>query len=110
MVEVENGFPINADVQLLFMDAQFNVLGSLFETQTNLINAGVVGPAPDYRVLAPTTKKSFIVVGKEKLDQLLNAEKLLFSAVLSTEDNQYVKVYSDYSLHLNMGAKVVYTY
>lgn len=110
MVEVENGFPINADVQLHFMDAQFNHLTDLFESEVNLIDAGITGPEPDYKVISPTTKKSYVLLGGDKLDLIRNAEKIIFSAVLSTESNQFVKIYSDYSMHLNLGAKVIYSY
>lgn len=110
MVEIENGFPINASVQIRFTDAQYTVLGDLFEDETNLIDAGIAGPGPDYRITSPTTRKSLVLLDREKLDLIRDAEKILFTAVLSTDGSQFVKIYSDYSMHLNLGAKVVYTY
>jgi len=110
MVEIENGFPILADIQVRFMDPQFNPLFDLFENATTLIEAGKTGPAPDYRVTSSATRKTFVVLEREKLELLQQAEKLLFSAVMSTEDNEFVKIYSDYTMNLKLGAKVIYTY
>lgn len=111
MIDVVNGFPINAGVQIAFVDQEFRVLCELFDDgEENLIAAGAVGPAPDFRVVNPTSKKSFVMLDRQKLDHLKEAHKIMFTAVLSTQENQYIKIYDDYKMQLNLGAKIIANY
>lgn len=110
MVDVLNGFPINATVQIRFVDEEYKVLGQLFEDGANLIEAGIVGDAPEFRVVTPNSKRSFVLLDREKLDILMESDKILFTAVLSTQEDQYVKIYNDYNMELNLGAKIIYNY
>lgn len=110
MVNVENGFPIQANVQITFVDENFQELGRLFETGMDLIEAGTIGGGPEYKVITAGKKKSFVMMDHEKIEALKNAYRIVFTAVLSTEEGQFVKIYDAYSMDLNLGAKVVLNY
>ena len=110
MVEITNGFPITANIQIEFVDENYNVLQSLIPASENLIESGIVGPAPKYKVTSPTIVKTFITLDREGLDLIEQSNKILFTAILSTENAQLVKIYDDYRIGLQLGAKVIYIY
>jgi hypothetical protein len=110
MVEITNGFPISADIQLDFVDQDFNVVYTLIPENERLIEAGDVGSAPEYRVTSSTSKKTFIAIDRNGLDLIEQCRNVFFKAVLGTENSQLVKIYSDYDIQLMMGAKVIYIY
>jgi hypothetical protein len=110
MVEISNGFPISADIQLEFVDQDFNVVYTLIPENERLIEAGDIGSAPEYRVTSSTSKKTFIPIDRDGLDLIEQCSNVFFTAVLATENSQLVKIYSDYDIQLNMGAKVIYIY
>ncbi len=105
-VDIENGFPINAVVQLEFVDSLYQVVHTLLPDGEQLMTAADVSGPPDYRVTNPSSKITEIVLNKEELGQLEEARQILIKAVLTTTENQVVKIYSDYSIGLELGAKV----
>jgi len=110
MIEVTNGFPINADIQLDFIDGEYNIKHSLMPSSETVIQSGIVGPSPEYRVTDPTVKKTFVLLDREGLDKVQESSQILFTAILSTENSQLVKIYDEYDIGLRLGAKVVYIY
>jgi hypothetical protein len=110
MIEITNGFPIESYIQLDFVDDDFNLLYSLIPQDERLIPSGIVGPAPKYEVLEPQSRKTFVELNRDGLDLIEQASKIHFRANLSTEDGQYVKIYDDCNIHLQLGAKVIYMY
>lgn len=110
MVEVTNGFPINAEIQLTFIDENYTPLLDLFPSSENLVEAGNIDPSTDFRVTSPTVKKTFVAIDREGLDSIEQATKIYFTAILSTDNSQLVKIYDSYNIGLELGAKVVYIY
>ncbi|MCB0805837.1 MAG: hypothetical protein KDC05_08570 [Bacteroidales bacterium] len=103
---IENGFPINADVQLYFVDSLFQVTHELLTGNERLIVAGQVGGAPDYRVNQSADKLTEIVFAAEDIERISDARKILINATLSTGDGELVKIYSDYELKVKLGARI----
>jgi len=104
-VDVSNGFPINAEIQLYFVDSVYNELHSLLPEDEILMPAAAVGNSPDYKVLAPAEKITYIELDKEEMEIITNAREIIIRATLSTYDNDLVKIYSDYSIELMVGAR-----
>ena len=104
--EIQNGFPINADVQLIFVDSVNQVLHTLFKDENRLMTAASVGGPPDFRVLSPSIRTSEISLSPEEVDRITEARKILINATLSTTGDDMVKIYSDYKMKIKMGAKV----
>ncbi len=99
-----NRFPVSASVQVYFTDANYQVLDSLIDQQDNMIVEGapISGP-PEYRVTDSTRKMTDFVLSKQKIENILSAEKLLLRAGLSTTDGQLCIIYDDYSITIKIG-------
>ena len=109
VVDTENGFPINANVQLYFVDSVYNVLHSLLHADDQLMIAAVTGSAGtpnEYKVISPSQKITYIELSEEEIQSLDEAKEIIINATLSTNQGQMVKIYSDYNINLKMGAKV----
>ncbi|MEZ5196059.1 MAG: hypothetical protein R2764_06560 [Bacteroidales bacterium] len=110
VVDIENGFPINAIVQIEFVDSVYNVLHSLLPPNDQLMIAGITGGAPDYKVISPSQKTTFFEMDRDQLESIAETKKVIISAVFSTNEGQLVKIFSDYSIDLKLGAKVELIY
>jgi hypothetical protein len=99
-----NRFPVSASVQVYFTDANYQVLDSLIDQQDNMIVEGApIGGAPEYRVTDSTRKMTDFVLSKQKIENILSAEKLLLRAGLSTTDGLLCIIYDDYSITIKIG-------
>ena len=105
-VNIENGFPINADIGVAFTDSLYNVKHQLLTGDNRLMTAGQVGSPPEYRVTGPAIKNTEIILTHEQIQKVADSEKILVTAVLSTDQNELVKIYADYLLRLKLGAKI----
>ena len=108
VVNAYNGFPINAVLQLSFLDTVTNtLLDSLFYNgEQTVFNAGPVGPAPAYRVSSIKHTVTEVFVDKARLDRIGSANKLIIRGTLTTENNPaLVKIYSDYTLELKLAVR-----
>lgn len=106
VVDIENGFPINTNVQLYFVDSVYNVLHSLLHADDQLMVAAVTGSEPDYKVISPSQKTTYIEVNDEEIKNLAETKEIIINVTLSTNNGQMVKIYNDYYINLKMGAKV----
>lgn len=104
-VIVENGFPINAAVQLAFTDSINQVIYEMFPDYELLMVAAAISDDPaNYRVESPTTEITEIPIAKEDFEKLEASKNILITAYLSTDEK--VKIFSDYEINLKMGARV----
>ncbi len=104
VVDIENGFPLNTFMQLEFVDSLYNVVHTLFPSDEQIMMAAPVGPAPGYRVAQPVRKLTQFEINEEAMQNVFMAKQIIFYATLSTSD-EFVKIYSDYSLDLKLGVK-----
>ena len=110
VVDIENGFPINTEIQLTFIDSLNQDVYKLLPDNELLMIAAAVSSAPDYKVISPAHKTTEIVLSREDLDAVEQARKIIIDANLFTTENQQVKIYSDYGIDLKLGAKVGINY
>lgn len=103
-IRTMNGFPLEVDFQAFFMDAAYEVLDSLITDQVPLIHAAPVGDAPGYKVTQPIETTFLVPFPKEKISKISQSEYMLIKGVLSTSNNENVKIYSDYSINVRMSA------
>ena len=99
-----NRFPLNAYVQVYFADGDYNVLDSLINQPDKriLVGAPVSGP-PEYRVTDSAHSVTDFELSNARINNILNAKKLLLKAALSTTDGQLCIIYDDYSLKIKIG-------
>jgi len=109
VIDIENGFPLNAKVQLDFIDSVNNIVHSLLPPDEQLMDAAPVSSPPEYKVIEPTKKLTQVVINTDNLEKVFNAKKMVFVATLSTSDG-LVKIYSDYNIGLKLGAKAEISY
>jgi hypothetical protein len=97
----DNGFPFDANVQLLLLNEQNKIVDSLFSA--NLIKAAPV----DVNYIATSIVRTIIVVPmpKAKMNELYETKKIIVRVRFNTNpDNKYLKIYSDYSMKLKLTA------
>lgn len=98
-----NGFPWDLGLQAYFLDANDNIIDSLFTT------ADIFASAPidnDGRVTGPTTVEKFILFAKTRVEYLkTNGQKMVLVTTFNTIDggNTPVKIYSDYDVTFKIG-------
>jgi len=113
-LEVNNGLPLNVGVQLAFVDASYQVLDSLFDSNSlPQVPSGKL--SADYTVdqqTGKTLKKTYAGIGKDKIKRIENARYAIVSAELNTTDFQTnpslkVKFYDYYKLDFKLAAKAL---
>ncbi len=104
-LNIENWFPLEADIQLIFTDENYNGLDTLFVPGEVLIPSGII-PANSERVLMPGKKIQDHTFDKSRILRLLNAKNILIEAGASSYQNgsTNVKIYNDYKLKIKIGA------
>ena len=107
-INTYNSFPAEASLQIYLLDADSNVIDSLFAANNNIINAAVPGDAPDYRTSSKVHKLTVSTFNGAKLRKLDKVEYMAFKATISTADagTRIVKIYSDYSVDFKVAIKV----
>lgn len=103
-IKALNGFPLELDFQAYFMSANYEMLDSLITDQVPLLHAAPVGPEPAYRVVDPIETTFVIEVPKEKMSSISASEFIIIKGVVSSTNNDNVKIYSDYTLDIRMSA------
>ncbi len=109
-ININNGFPMDALVQIYFCDSNYVKMDSLLVPLEQLINSAVLNSSGV--VIAPTLKTTQETFYKERIDRLQNARKLLVHGVLQSTNapNQNVKIYSYYNLDVKIGVQVQFNY
>ncbi len=103
-INTTNGFPLNATVQLYFVNDNFIVLDSLItDPDLTVLPGAPVSGAPDYRATVPAHKMTDVNLTSARINHIINAKKMILKAGLSTSNEQLIKIYSDYSLQIQIG-------
>jgi hypothetical protein len=91
----DNGFPLNADIQLYALDGNGHVKDSLL-LNTNIASAPLNA---NFKVIAPKRSRLEIPLSVSKIAMLKNTKKMKVVARFSTNPAaQFIKIYSTYSL------------
>jgi hypothetical protein len=108
MVNTYNDFPLDAEMQLLFMDSNQVVIDSLFTNgETFVLRGAPVGPAPALRTSSSTHTVTEVFVDRARLDNLGRAREMIVRGRLTTNNGGFdlVKVYQDYEIEVKLGVK-----
>ncbi len=106
----DNYFPVEAELQLYFADTNYVIYDSIFVDKVKIINAGIPGPAPAYRVSSPIHNMATAHLTNQGLQNLKKSRNLIISARASTYDKgqKIIKIYSDYKIKFELSAKAEY--
>ncbi len=102
---IKNGFPVDADLQIYFADANARILDSLFIGQKKIITSGTIDA--NGKVIQSINEIVDTEVDKIGLTNLFRSSKVIIKANLSTTKNgaTVVRFYDDYRLDVNLGMK-----
>ncbi len=103
--DLENGFPIESSIQLIFVDDSLNALDTLFVPGEVIIPSGLVDLNTG-RVSIPGKKVQDLVFTRSRIEKILNATQLyvVASATSFNNGNTNIKIYNDYHLKIKIGA------
>jgi hypothetical protein len=103
----KNGFPFDASIQLYMLDENNNVSDSLYTT-TNTISQALLNS--NLRVIAKKPTKLVTPVSESKMKLLYNTKKVKLKVKFNTaSQSQYIKIYSDYSIDIQLIGDINYT-
>lgn len=102
-----NGFPIDINLQVYFVDSLYNTLDSLVSPSQILLKSGTVN-ATTGRVTSATPTTFDATINKARLLKLKNAKNIVIRGSASTTNSGTtdVKIYSDYTLGFKLGVQV----
>lgn len=102
-INTDNGFPLDADLQIYFTDENLKRIDSLTVPGQNIIASAPVNPAGD--VVGSTHKITTIVMDANRFANMKNSKKVLVVAKLisSKGGTQDIKILSTYKLAVKLG-------
>ena len=109
-INSENGFPFDIDLQIYFADSLGNIVDSVFQDTDNILLAADVSPAPEYRVIEKKHNIKRVILNDSQIQSYNKAKKIIMSIGASTTNSgqDVVKIYSDYSVDIEVSASVEY--
>lgn len=106
-LNILNGMPTEAGVQIYLTDSLYNVIDTIFTPQNmEIIASGILGGSG--KVIAPTRKISDVMYYGSRLANLQNVKKALVRGYVHTTNigATIVRFYSDYAIDVKMGVQV----
>ena len=104
---VENGFPTEAGVQLLFTDSNYIPVDSIYgDDYIEFAESGRINAVG--KVIDPTIKTSEFMYTRERFNKLKDVKYMLLRGYIRTTDNATVpvKFYSHYEFDIKIGIQV----
>jgi len=103
-LNVNNGFPFDAKMQVYFTDENFVMIDSLITAnETTIIEGAPVSGPPLYKVTGPASEITDVFVDSERFNKLKSAKKMLLRTQISTTNEQFIKLYSGYKMDIKIG-------
>ncbi len=108
-IQMDNGFPLRAAVQIYFLNDNAQVIDSLFSlaSAVNIIEAAPTSPA-DNIVTEPRLKETFIMLDQTKIESLRNTQQMLLEVEFNTYNQnigESVKILESYEIGVIMGLR-----
>lgn len=113
---VRNALPVDAVLQIVFLDSTFNRIDSLFAEPTTVIPAAPVDlsvpvETPDYgRVIGETETRIDVSIPRERIDALEDVTNAIISVDGNTTgapDNS-IRLYPENFIEVNLAAKAIF--
>lgn len=101
----DNGFPLEAKMQVTFTDANFTPLDVLVTGDPIIIPAAQVSQG---KVTIPTSKTTDFTYNKARIKKITGAEKILVKAILNTtgaSTGTNIKIYDTYKMKVRLAAQ-----
>ncbi|MFK8038581.1 MAG: hypothetical protein AB8B74_09855 [Crocinitomicaceae bacterium] len=104
---VNNGFPVNLDANITFVDENYQPLFSLTDDFDLVVASGEINTSGE--VVSRTQKITDLVADEAEIGLLKNAKHILLNAKMETTNgtnNEVIKVLDYYRIGLQLGMKV----
>ncbi len=105
-VQAESTFPVEAAIQVLFLDSNYLPVDSLFDEPTAIVPGAIPGPPPLYKTDHPTLKTYDIKITSPKIRKLkYDVQFFTLTGRINTAGGatQVVRIYADQYLKLKLG-------
>jgi len=104
---IDNGFPVNIDGQVVFMDENYNVLFTAFDAQEDLTLSAMTDA--NGRVTQSTKKVTDILLNKEQIELLKDV--VYFELIGNGEtkngtQEEVVQFFDDYKMNIRLGVQI----
>jgi hypothetical protein len=104
---IDNGFPVNIDGQVAFMDENYNVLFTAFDAQEDLTLSALTDA--NGRVTQSTKKVTDIVLNKDQIELLKDV--VYFELIGNGEtkngtQEEVVQFFDDYKMNMRLGVQI----
>lgn len=106
-ITASNSFPIQAALKLEFLDAQGDILTSLFTEGNNIMTAAEVDPVTE-KTVAPAESILETTVSRTQVVLLKNATAVNIITTLDTENKNRYKLFADYGIKVQLSTELVY--
>ena len=106
---INNGMPIEAGIQLYFLDVDGNKLDSLYSDYEYIVRSADVGD--DGLVSASTETTSLITFDQERMERIRGSDRMLIGVRFSTANNGEtpVQILTSHEMGVKVGMKVKLT-
>ena len=101
-MNIDNGFPLDTKLDLLLRDSISNII--LDTLQVANFSSGIVDDE-GYLIESVSTENN-IYLNNIQVENFLNSNQIVLDVTLNTEENQSIKLYSDYEFLVNMGLQL----
>ena len=90
-INLTNGYPLSAKIQLYILDNNNKITDSLLSNTSNTIPAG----SPDITNKIPGTGTVNVNLSQRQWQEISNKKRIILKVILNTYNNQVVKIYSN---------------
>ncbi|MEM9022182.1 MAG: hypothetical protein AAGB22_00475 [Bacteroidota bacterium] len=100
-----NGFPMDLESQVIFLDEFGQAIDSLYNGPTSIVAAGIV-PPNDGRVTIPGVQVTDVVIENERIVNILQADKAFVRIKTETfmsDEPRIVRIFNDYEIDIKIG-------
>ena len=100
MVFADNGFPLDAALQMYILDANNNVIDSIMPAINNIDDAPV---GADLKVISKKLTKLVVPVSEAQMERVLATRRLVLVTTFNTAAQpNYIKIYSHYGIDIRL--------
>ena len=101
-MNIDNGFPLDTKLDLLLRDSISNT--NLDTLEVANFSSGIIDD--DGYLIESVATQNTLYLNDIEVQNFLNSNQLVLDVTLNTEENQSIKLYSDYQFLVNMGLQI----
>ena len=101
-MNIDNGFPLDTKLDLLLRDSISNIIFDTLEVAN--FSSGIINE--NGYLIESVFSENQLFLNDEQIAHFLNSNQLILDITLNTEENQSIKLYSDYEFLVNIGLQL----